>query len=85
MVPPSPYPLRDVGDPLVTQETRCVRRPSVRRFPLLGGWLRRECYTASRSGVQRRIQASNPFTPADPNLTAMTRVQAISFDLIHPS
>jgi len=85
MTPPAPYPSRDVGDPLVTVETRCVRRPSVRRVPLPGGWLWWECYTDSRSGVQHQIQASIPFAPAGPNLTAMTRVLAISLGHRHPS
>jgi len=33
MAPPSPCALQRLGDPLVTQETRCVRRSPLRHFP----------------------------------------------------
>jgi hypothetical protein len=39
MAPPSPYLSRDVGDPLVTQQTWFIRRPPLRRFLFPRGWL----------------------------------------------
>jgi hypothetical protein len=86
MAPPSPCALQRLGDPLVTQETWCVRRPPLRLFPLLVGWFRWEFCTNTGNARRAPDAGIGSFFACGPeNCHHELFVEAISLDHIHPS